>query len=107
MVGLQAHSTDNKSAARRIGRSYRTRVKAAGVQKAFLAAPELHPALDSGIFAAWIAAGRSGRILVGGLNAVFRRAVAEAESADRAEPTPYLVLLSLRRLAAQIPALVR
>jgi len=84
-----------------------SQVRGEGVRRAFLEAPELHPSLDSGLFASWIAAGRPGRSLVGALNAVLRRAVAEAQSADKAEPTPYLVLLAFRRLAAQLPAIVR
>jgi len=84
-----------------------SQVRTEGVRHAFLEAPELHPALDSGLFASWIAAGRPGRRLVGAFNAVLRRAVTEAQSADKAEPTPYLVLLAFRRLAAQLPAIVR
>jgi hypothetical protein len=84
-----------------------SQVRGEGVRRAFLEAPELHPSLDSGLFASWIAAGRPGRSLVGALNAVLRRAVVEAQGADKAEPTPYLVLLAFRRLAAQLPAMVR
>ncbi|MFL5395947.1 MAG: hypothetical protein ACJ79G_24200, partial [Myxococcales bacterium] len=84
-----------------------SQVRAEGVRRAFLEAPELHPSLDSGLFASWIASGRPGRRLVGALSAVLRRAVTEAGSADKAEPTAYLLLLALRRLAAQLPPFVR
>ncbi|MFL5433255.1 MAG: hypothetical protein ACJ784_01965 [Myxococcales bacterium] len=84
-----------------------SQVRAEGVRRAFLEAPELHPSLDSGLFASWIASGRPGRRLVGALNAVLRRAVTEAGSADKAEPTAYLLLLALRRLVAQLPPFVR
>jgi hypothetical protein len=70
-----------------------------GVRKAFLEAPELHPALDSGLVASWITAGRPGRVLVGALNAVLRRAQEEAAAHDPPEPTPYLALLALRALS--------
>jgi hypothetical protein len=84
-----------------------SQVRSEGVRRAFLESPELHPSLDSGLFASWIASGRPGRRLVGALSAVLRRAVAEARSADKLEPTPYLLLLALRRLAAQLPPFVR
>lgn len=70
-----------------------------GVRRAFLEAPELHPALDSGLFASWIASGRPGRALVGALNVLLRRASEEGGASDLKEPTPYLVLLALRSLA--------
>jgi hypothetical protein len=70
-----------------------------GVRKAFLEAPELHPALDSGLVASWITAGRPGRVLVGALNAVLKRAHEEGAAQERNEPTPYLVLLTLRGLS--------
>ena len=70
-----------------------------GVRKAFLEAPELHPALDSGLLASWIAAGRPGRVLVGALNAVLKRAQEEGAAQEQKEPTPYLVLLAMRGLS--------
>ncbi len=70
-----------------------------GVRRAFLEAPELHPALDSGLFASWIASGRPGRVLVGALNGLLRRARAEGSASERKEPTPYLAMLALRSLA--------
>lgn len=70
-----------------------------GVRRAFLEAPELHPSLDCGLIAVWIGSGRPGRTLVGAANALLRRATAEATGSEHAEPTPYLVLLALRRLA--------
>ena len=69
-----------------------------GIRRAFLEAPELHPALDSGLIASWIGSGRPGRVLVGALNALLKRAIDEGAQADRKEPTPYLALLSLRSL---------
>ena len=70
-----------------------------GVRQAFLEAPELHPALDSGLVASWISSGRPGRVLVGALNALFKRAGEEGAAQDPQEPTPYLVLLALRGLS--------
>jgi hypothetical protein len=73
-------------------------VKSESVRKAFLEAPELHPALDGGLVASWLAAGRPGRALPGTLSVLLRRAVGEASALERPEPTPYLVLLALRSL---------
>ena len=71
-----------------------------GVRKAFLEAPELHPALDAGLWASWIGSGRPGRILTGALTLLFKRAQEEAvQGGDRPEPTPYLLMLALRSLA--------
>ena len=70
-----------------------------GVRKAFLEAPELHPALDSGLLASWISSGRPGRVLVGALNALLKRAQEESLSQEPPEPTPFLVLLALRSFA--------
>jgi hypothetical protein len=70
-----------------------------GVRKAFLEAPEMHPALDSGLVASWIGAGRPGRVLVGALNAVLKRALEEGTAEETKEPTSYLVLLALRGLS--------
>ncbi|MBS2022487.1 MAG: hypothetical protein JST92_08760 [Deltaproteobacteria bacterium] len=69
-----------------------------GIRRAFLEAPELHPSLDTGIVAVWIASSRPGRTLVGAVNALLRRALEESARSDKNEPTPYLVLLALRRL---------
>ena len=44
------------------------------VRRAFVEAPELHPALDAGVLASWIASGRPGRVWLGALSAVLRRA---------------------------------
>jgi class 3 adenylate cyclase len=70
-----------------------------GVKRAFLEAPELHPALDCGLVAAWISQGRPGRTLVGTLHGLLRRAIDESSRSDLREPTPYLVLLALRSIA--------
>ena len=77
------------------------------VRRAFVEAPELHPALDAGLLASWIASGRPGRVWVGALNALLRRAMADAAASDRREPTTYLVLLSLRALADEAHAILR
>jgi hypothetical protein len=69
-----------------------------GIRRAFLEAPELHPALDSGLVASWISSGRPGRVLVGALNALLRRAIDEGAKTPQAEPTPYLLMLALRHL---------
>ena len=69
-----------------------------GVRRAFLEAPELHPALDSGLMATWISSGRPGRVLVGALNALLRRSIDEGAQSAQKEPTPYLLLLALRSL---------
>ena len=74
-------------------------VKSENVRKAFLEAPEMHPALDGGVLASWLGSGRPGRVLAGTLNALLRRAQAEAPGRDPPEPTAYLVLLALRSLA--------
>ena len=71
-------------------------VKSDNVRRAFLEAPELHPALDAGLMASWLTTGRPGRTLAGILNALLRRAQVEAGGPDRPEPTAYLVLLALR-----------
>jgi hypothetical protein len=73
-------------------------VKSESVRKAFLEAPELHPALDGGLMASWLAAGRPGRALPGTLSILLRRALADASTLDTPEPTPYLVLLAVRPL---------
>jgi hypothetical protein len=75
------------------------------VRRAFLEAPELHPALDAGLLASWIASGRPGRVLVGVYNAILRRAMSEAGEGQ--EPTPYLAVLALRPLADEVPGLLR
>jgi len=52
----------------RRGRRRSTRPRASnprGVRKAFLEAPELHSALDGGLVASWLTAGRPGRALAG------------------------------------------
>jgi len=77
------------------------------VRRAFVEAPELHPALDAGVLASWIASGRPGRAWLGALNAVLRRSMAEAAANDRQEPTAYLVALSLRTLADEAHAILR
>src|SRR3989440_8218762 len=77
------------------------------IRRAFIDAPELHPALDAGLLASWIASGRPGRVWVGALNALLRRSMAEAAASDRHEPTTYLVLLSLRVLADEAHGILR
>ena len=77
-------------------------VQRENVRSAFAEAPELHPALDAGLLASWIASGRPGRVLVGAINALLRRAMAEAASTERHEPAPYLVMLALRKLISKI-----
>ena len=79
-------------------------VKSEGVRRAFLEGPELHPALDSGVLAGWIAQGRPGRNLVAALNALFRRGL--RESAGK-EPTCALALLALRPAAELAMASLR
>ena len=74
-------------------------VKSESVRKAFLEAPELHPALDGGVLASWLGSGRPGRVLAGTLNALLRRALAEAPGRDPPEPTAYLALLAVRSLS--------
>jgi hypothetical protein len=74
-------------------------IKSESVRKAFLEATELHPALDAGLVASWLAAGRPGRALAGTFSLLLRRAQAEAQAREIAEPTAYLVLLALRALS--------
>ncbi len=74
-------------------------VKSENVRKAFLEAPELHPALDGGVVASWLGSGRPGRVLAGTLNALLRRARGEAPRREPPEPTPYLALLAVRSLS--------
>jgi len=76
-----------------------TSVTRDGIRKAFLEAPEMHPALDSGVVASWISAGRPGRVLVGALNAVLKRALEEVAAQELREPTAYIALLALRGLS--------
>ncbi|HTO96755.1 MAG TPA: hypothetical protein VMK66_06890 [Myxococcales bacterium] len=71
-------------------------VKSENVRKAFLEAPEMHPALDAGVLASWLGTGRPGRVLAGTLNAILRRAHAEAPRREPPEPTAYLALLAIR-----------
>ena len=78
-----------------------------GIRRAFLEAPELHPALDSGILASWISSGRPGRVLVGALNALFRRAAEEGTQSVEREPTPYLLSLALRKSAGRVQEAVK
>jgi hypothetical protein len=77
------------------------------VRQAFIEAPEMHPALDAGVVASWIASGRPGRVWASALNAVLRRAVAESVTSGRQEPTQYLVLLAMRSLAEEAHAILR
>jgi hypothetical protein len=74
-------------------------VKSENVRKAFLEAPELHPALDAGVLASWLGSGRPGRVLAGTLNALLRRAQAEAPRREPPEPTAYLALLAVRSIS--------
>ncbi len=83
-------------AARPVSFSAPSTVKSDNVRRAFLEAPEMDPALDAGLVASWLGAGRPGRALAGTLNAILRRATAEARGDDRGEPTPYIALLALR-----------
>ena len=82
-------------------------VSRGNVRQAFVEAPELHPALDAGVLASWIASGRPGRLWASALNAVLRRAIGEAAASDQHEPTPYLILLALRALADEAHAILR
>ena len=74
-------------------------IKSESVRKTFMEAPELHPALDGGLVASWLAAGRPGRALPGTLTVLLRRAQAETEGREPPEPTAYLVLLASRALS--------
>jgi hypothetical protein len=76
-------------------------VAAENVRRTFLEAPELHPALDCGVVAGWIAQGRPGRTLASALSTVLRRAQEESEQSPGNEPTAYLVLLAMRSLCDQ------
>jgi hypothetical protein len=82
-------------------------VKAGNVRDAFLDAPELHPALDGGLVASWLGSGRPGRVLVGTLNAILRRAQAETAGREPPEPTAYVALLAIRWLSQQALATLR
>ena len=74
-------------------------VKSESVRKAFLEAPDLHPALDGGLVASWLSPGRPGRALAGTLTILLRRAQLETEGRDPPEPTAYMVLLATRALS--------
>src|SRR6267142_792253 len=74
-------------------------VKSESVRKAFLEAPELHSALDGGMVASWLTAGRPGRALAGTLSVLLRRAQSEANGREPPEPTAYLTLLAFRSLS--------
>ena len=74
-------------------------VKSENVRKAFLEAPELHPALDGGLVASWLTTGRQGRVLAGALTVLLKRALAEGSAQEPNEPTAYIVLLALRTLS--------
>ena len=74
-------------------------VKSESVRKAFLEAPELHSALDGGLVASWLTAGRPGRALAGTLSMLLRRAQSEASGRESPEPTAYLTLLAFRSLS--------
>ena len=74
-------------------------VKSESVRKAFLEAPELHSALDGGLVASWLTAGRPGRALAGTLSVLLRRAQSEANGREPPEPTAYLTLLAFRSLS--------
>jgi len=86
-------------AARQVSFNAPSTVRSENVRRAFLEAPELHPALDAGLIASWLTTGRPGRALAGVLNALLRRAQGEAGMQERPEPTPYVVLLALRALS--------
>ena len=66
------------------------------VRRIFSDAAELHPALDAGLIAAWIAQGRPGRTLLGAINTLLSRAREEGTESSQHEPTAYLALLALR-----------
>jgi hypothetical protein len=85
--------------ARQTSFSAPSRVKSESVRKAFVEAPELHPALDAGLVASWLSAGRPGRALAGTISMLLRRAQAESAGGDPLEPTAYLVLLAVRSLS--------
>src|SRR6266446_5216259 len=74
-------------------------IKSESVRKAFLEAPELHSALDGGLVASWLTAGRPGRALAGTLSVLLRRAQSEANGRELPEPTAYLTLLAFRSLS--------
>src|SRR5882762_3884728 len=74
-------------------------VKSESVRKAFLEAPELHSALDGGMVASWLTAGRPGRALAGTLSVLLRRAQSEASGRESPEPTAYLTMLAFRSLS--------
>jgi hypothetical protein len=82
-------------------------VKSEHVRRAFLEAPELHPALDSGLIASWLSSGRPGRVLAGALNSVLRRAQEESALHEPPEKTAYLTLLSLRSISREALSTVR
>jgi hypothetical protein len=83
-----------------------------GIRRAFLEAPELHPALDAGLIAGWIAQGRPGRRLLSALSTLLARAREEQAASDQGgtaarEPTVYLALLALRAYAENAVAEVK
>ena len=83
-----------------------------GIRRAFLEAPELHPALDAGLIAGWIAQGRPGRTLLSALSTLFARAREEQAASDQGgtaarEPTVYLALLALRAYAENAVAPIK
>ena len=86
-------------AARQTSLNAPSSVKSESVRKAFLEAPELHAALDGGLVASWLTAGRPGRALAGTLSVLLRRAQSEGDGRDSPEPTPYLALLAFRSLS--------
>lgn len=86
-------------AARPVSFNAPSSVKSENVRRAFLEAPELHPALDGALVASWLTSGRPGRVLAGALSMLLRRAQGESVRQDPPEPTPYIVLLALRALS--------
>jgi hypothetical protein len=91
-------------AGRPVSFSAPAQIRSENVRSAFFEAPELHPSLDSGVVAGWIAQGRPGRILLSALNSLFRRALAES---DKSEPTAALTMVALRAAAAPAMAALR
>jgi hypothetical protein len=81
-------------------------VSRGNVRQAFAEAQKMHPAIDAGLLASWIASGRPGRVWASALNALLRRAVTEGAAGGR-EPTQYLVFLALRALAKETYATLR
>lgn len=82
-------------------------VSGAITRRLFLDVPEQHVGVDAGLVASFFGTGRPGRALSATLHRLFVKARDEARRSDEGEPTPYLVALVVRHVAAEALTLIQ